>query len=532
MVSKRSALFLGTALIIWAGLGRDLSHGQVARFDSYQIQQIPANANIMLFPYFGDFAFFQSVGVRYIRSSGEGMDYLYGQGQSASASGAGGTGVASTRYGQVKKDGLDYPLVTQLSAHNYLMVSKHMTMDVSFAVTYRGFPNGTEDNTFDVEIIDPGFYAQMGSFTFGATRDGGLGLFNSINSDPYGGRRQSGFSANISMDVELTPYVRMRVYDKPSYRVDYVDARGNNDTLSGQRYPVFQNLLGLDFDWQMAEDKSLGYTFERTDSVPQSNEYDITSSVVHHQMVDYRQRVNPLTAVGLRSDTYWREYAESRSSQFQQDVLGYMNTDLTEDSSFNAALGFSYGQLKQDSAYETNSTSDAVIGRVGLQTRLTESLSHGISYSREQRAGFLTGFEVVDSIRYNIQWADPASWTVGFVTAYERITTRLANASSYDDWFNQLSASRPLTRDLVLTLATSYTLRMNGQARSGELGSDSLFITNDYDTWVSTVGLVQTLTDHLKLYAYVEHLERISPEQRLAGTRDTVGMTLGYYNDF
>jgi hypothetical protein len=73
---------------------------------------------------------------------------------------------------------------------------------------------------------------------------------------------------------------------------------------------------------------------------------------------------------------------------------------------------------------------------------------------------------------------------------------------------------------------------MNGQAQPGELGSDSLFISNDYDTWVSTVGLVQTLTDHLKLYAYVEHLERISPEQRLAGTRDTVGMTLGYYNDF
>lgn len=529
MGSKRCALVLGTALIMWLGSGRSLLFGQVARFDSYQIQQVPENANIMLFPYFGDFAFFQSVGVRYIRSSGEGMDYLYGQSQSASVSGEGATG---ERYGQVKKDGLDFPLITQLSSRNYLILSKHMTLDVSFSITYRGFPNGTEDDTFDVEIIDPGFYAQMGSFTFGATREGGLGLFSSINSDPYGGRRQSGFSANASMDVELTPYVRMRVFEKPSYRVDYVDARGNTDTLSGKRYPVFQNLLGLDFDWQMASDKSLGYTFERTDTVPQGNEYDINRSVVHHQMVDYRQKVNPLTAVGVRFDTYWRDYLDARGSQFQQDVLGYMNTDLTEDSSFNAGLGYSYGTLDRGGAYETNGTSDAVIGQVGLQTRLTESLSHGVSYERSQRSGFQAGFEVVDTIRYNIKWADPASWTVGFATAYERVTIRLANTSDYNDWLNEVSALRPLTKDLTLTLASSYMLRMNGSARAGELGGESLFVSNDYDTWTSTVGLVQTLTLHLKLYTYVEHMERLSPEPRLAGTRDTVGLTVGYFNDF
>lgn len=529
MGSKRCALVLGTALMIWVGWGQGLLFGQVARFDSYQIQQVPANANIMLFPYFGDVAFFQSVGIRYIRSSGEGMDYLYGQSQSASASGAGSTG---ERYGQVRKDGLDYPLITQLSSRNYLMVSKHMTLDVSFSITYRGFPNGTEDDTFDVEIIDPGFYAEMGSFQFGATKEGGLGFVNSINSEPYGGRRQSGFSAYVSMDVELTPYVRMRVFDKPSYRVDYVDERGSADALSGKRYPVFQNLLGLDFDWQMAQDKSLGYTFERTDTVPQGNEYDISRSVVHHQMVDYRQKVNPLTAVGVRFDTYWRDYLQTRGSQFQQDVLGYMNTDLTEDSSFNAGLGYSYGKSEQGGDYETDGTSEAVIGQVGLQTRLTESLSHGLAYERYQRSGFQAGFELVDTVRYNIKWVDPASWTVGFATAYERVAIRLANASDYDDWLNEVSASRPLTKDLTLTLASSYMMRMNAPAREGDLGRESVFISNDYDTWTSMAGLVQALTERLKLYAYVEHLERMSSDSRLAGTRDTVGLTLGYYNDF
>lgn len=529
MVSKRCVVAVGLALLLWAGFGGGTSFGQVARFDTYEIQQVPENANIMLFPYYGDFAFFQSVGVRYMKSSGAGMDYLYGTQQGADVS---GTGVAPTRYGAVKKDGLDFPLISQLSCRNYLLLSKYMAVDLSVALTYRGFPNGTEDDTFDVEIIDPGFYAQMGSFAFGASKDGWLGSFNGRNMAAYGGNRQSGFSANLSMDFELTPFVRGRVFDKPSYRVDYVDARGNTDFLSGQRYPVFQNLLGFDLDWQMAEDKNLGYTLERIDTIPQDNRYDITRSVVYHQMVDYRQQVNPLTAAGIRADTYWRDYLQARGKQFQQDVILYMNTDLTEDTTLDASLGYSYDELTQAASYETNGTSGAVIGGIGLQTRMTETLSHGIGYNRSQRAGFIAGTEITDALRYHIEWANPDNWSVGWVSAYEKVTPRLVRSSPYSDWLNQITASRPLAHDLMLTMVSAYTMRMNGTVQDGEIGADSLFMTNDYDTWGTTVGLVKTLTERLRLYTYVEHLERLSPNEKLAGTRNTIGMTLGYYNDF
>ena len=511
-------------------------HAQMARFDTYGLANVPQNANVELGPFSSDLSFFQSAGVRYIRSSGAGMEYLYSGGGGADATlvQPSGTYHQPNRYGRVKADGLDFPIISQLTARNYFLISKYFAVDISFALTYRYFPNATEDNAFDVEIIDPGFYATMGSFTFGASKDAWMGSFNGRNAEAYTGKESSGFSANMSADFELTPFIRGRMYDRPSYRVDYVDARGYTDNLSGQRYPVFENIAGVDMDWEMAPDKSLGYTFNRTDTVPQDNNYNIDRSVIYHQMLDYRQRFTPLTTGGARADYYWRDYLNKRGSQFQQDYLGYMNSDLTEDTSINLALGYSMGSLSgaTGGAYETNGTSDVIIGGAGVQTRLTETISHGIAYQRYQRAGFMAGFEITDAIRYHIKYADPETWAIGFSSAYESVSPALANATAYTDWENQISASRPLTRRLVLTMATAYIMRMNDTPSSGQIGDGDVFLSNDYDTWATTVGLIQTLTDKLKLYTYVEHLERLSSNPLLAGTRDTIGMTLGYYYDF
>ena len=520
----------GLISLAFFSLGLVAAHAQTARFDTYGIETVPDNANIRVGPFFSDLSFFQSAGVRYMRSSGVGMEYLYTGHAPGETTAAG----QPTRYGQVKKDGLEFPLISQLTARNYLLISKYLAVDISFALTYRAFPNGTEDNTFDVEIIDPGFYATMGSFTFGASKDAWMGSFNGNNAQAFTGKESSGFSANLSADFELTPYIRGRIYDRPSYRVDYVDAHGFKDSLSGQRYPVFQNLLGVDMDWEMAPDKSLGYTLSRTDTIPQGNSYNVSRSVIYHQMLDYRQQISPLTTVGARADYFWRDYLNQRGAQFQQDYLSYLNTSLTEDTTLNLSLGYSLGSLSSGStsAFETNGSSEAIIGGIGLQTRLTDSLSHGISYSRSQRAGFEAGYEITDGIRYNIQWTDAETWTVGFASAYQMVTPRLANAASYSDWENQLSASRPLTHRLMLTMATAYDLRMNNTPPAGGIGDGSLFLSNDYDTWATTVGLIHTLTDRLKLYTYAEHLERISSNPLLTGTRDTIGMTLGYYYDF
>ena len=505
-------------------------HAQTMRFDSYGIDAAPENANVRIGQFYSDFAFFQSAGIRYMHSTGAGMDYIF-NGQSANTAFVPGQ---PTSYGQVNKDGLDFPLVSQLSARNYFLISKYLSLDISFALTFRCYPLGTEDNTIDIEMIDPGFNAQMGSFTFGATKDSWQGSFNGRNTQAYTGSDSAGFSANISADFELTPFIRGRVYDRPSYRVDYVDAHGYTDSLSGQRYPVFENILGLDLDWQMAPDKGLAYTVTRDDVIPQDNEYDIERSVIYHQMLEYRQQISSLTTVGARADYYWRDYLEQRGAQFQQDYTGFLISDITEYSTVNLSLGYSMADISETgtSAYETNGSSDAVIGGAGLRTRLTDTLSHGFNYNRYQRAGFIAGYELVDAFRYNILWSEPDFWTLGFSTAYETVSPRLANAAPYTDWANQLTASRPLTQRLTLVMATAYILRANDEPAQDGIGDDDLFLSNDYNTWATTAGLIQDLTERLKLYYYGEHLERISSNESLAGTRDTIGMTLGYYYDF
>lgn len=533
MARKHSCHVIGSALVFLAGVSRVFAVGEENRFETYDLQKVPENANIMLFPYYGDFAFYQSAGVRYMRSSGEGMQYLYASHQqqvNAAVNPVSSTASPnSPEYGAIKKDGIEFPLVSQLITHNYFLLSKDSIFEATINFTYLAYPNGTEDNVFD---IGPQVDAQMGSFSFGASKDGWLGAFNGSNMEAHGGNRGAGASANFSSDFELTPYLRGRLFDQPSYRVDYVDARGNNDLLSGQKYPVFQNLAGADMDWQMAPDKTFSDTFSRTDTFPQNNGYDITRSVVYHQMADYRQQLSKLTAAGIRSDTYWRDYLNKRGKQFQQDTMGYINSDVTEDTTVNASLGYSLAKISGGNGYETNGTSGVVIGSAGFTTRMTESLSHGFSYSRSQRAGFLAGIEVLDSVRYNIQWSNPDTWAVGFITTYEQIATQLGNASNYTDWMSQLSVSRPLAPDLLMTVATAYTMMMNDTPRAGQLGADNLFIANDYDTWGTTVGVVKSFTENLKLYLYGEHLVRLSSNAQLAGTRDTVGMTLGYYYDF
>ena len=505
-------------------------HAQTMRFDSYGIASAPENANLRIGEFYSDFAFFQSAGIRYMRSSGAGMDYLY-DGKTPDTSFVPGQ---SSNYGKVNEDGLDFPLVSQLSARNYFLISKYLAIDASFAVTFRCFPLGTEDNTIDIEMVDPGFSAQMGSFSFGANKDAWQGAYDGRNAQGYTGSDSAGFSANLSADFELTPFIRGRVYERPSYRVDYVDAHGYKDSLSGQKYPVFENVLGTDLDWQMASDKGMSYTLTRTDGIPQDNSYDIDRSVIYYQLIEYRQQINPLTTVGARAQYHWRDYLDQRGAQFQQDYSTFLISDITEYSTVDATLGYSMGDLSETgtSAYETNGSSDAMIGGAGIRTRLTDTLSHGFHYDRSQRAGFIAGYELVDAFRYNILWSEPNFWTIGFSSAYESVSPRLANAAPYADWANQLSASRPLSQRLTLVMATAYILRMNDEPAPDGIGDGDLYLSNDYNTWATTAGLIQDLTERLKLYYYGEHLERISSNESLAGTRDTIGMTLGYYYDF
>jgi hypothetical protein len=325
--------------------------------------------------------------------------------------------------------------------------------------------------------------------------------------------------------------------------VDYVDDRGIADSLSGRKYPVFQNVVGLDLDWLMAKDKNVAYSVSRTDTIPQEDFFEAQRSVIYRQSLAYQQQLNPVVAAGARADYIWRDYAEGRGSQRQQDYLGFLSMDVTENTLIKTSLGYSMADLSDAGGNESNGVSDSVIGSINVSTRLTDRMAHSFGYSRRQRAGFMTGLEIVDALSYGLTWANEL-WSVGILSSYQTVETRLSNAANYRDWVNQLTASRALSPDLTLTLATAYSLRYNDAPQVGmtdetaeegdEEGAEEgiVMLANDYDTWASNAGLTYLLTEHLVAYTYVDHTVRTSEASEMNFTRDTVGMTLVYRHDF
>jgi len=507
------------AALFACGVLTDTACGQMLRFDSYRDFVVPDNANIRLGSFYSDWSMAQSAGVRYMRSSGEGSDYLFQNGR-----------------GQIKDDGLEFPLVTSLSLQNYLMISKYMDLDLSFNVTYSYFPNRTEDNQFDFNMISQGLSARMGAFTITAARDSVDGTFNGNNASAgaytHGAGAEKGFSANLSTEFDLTPYVKGRVYDSPAYTVSYVDERGRADQLRGNEYRYIQNTVGLDLDWLMAKDKDLSPAVVHTDTWPLDKTFNQTRSSVTTPSLTYQQQLSPVLLVGTRADWTWREFdANIRGNQFQEDYTVFMGADLTENTVLRAGGGYSLATLTNAGAAEQNGDTGAVVGNVSLQSMLTERTTHSIGYTRRMDGGFGAGLEVTDEYRYAIAWHND-EWSWSFLTAYSHVQPRLALVSDYTDWLNQLGVTRTLTQHLTAMLNAAYTIRQNGPVQQNDLNGNSIFVANDYSTWAVNLGLSQQLTDHLSVYYYVEHLMESGDTSTLDFERDTVGATITYQHDF
>lgn len=496
-------------------LAASVSTGQTLRFDAHREREVPDSANLRVGPFYSDIAFSQSVGYRYVTSSGDGSSFLY-----------------DNEQGRILKDGSDLPLISRLSVRNYMLISKYADLDVSFVLGYRHFPMETEENEFTFDVVGPGIFAHLGSFEFGdGDGAGGGSRFNGRGeASAFMGESGASLSASVSTDFELTPYVRGCLYDVPCYRTEYVDERGFADNISGNKYTSFQNLLGLDLDWLMAKDKNLAYSGSRADTIPEDDSFDIQRSVVYNQGVTYQQQLNPVAAAGVRANYIWRQYDEVRGDQFQQDYTTFLGADLSPDTKLQTAIGYSMGELTSGGDWETNGSSDTVIGMIRLSSRLTERVTHDLGYEKRQRGGFSGGFEVVDAYSYGVGWASP-EFSIGYRTAYEVVEARLFNGNDYSDWLHQITVMKPLSQDLTLTLASAYTIRENNELQAGEAGAGNRMIEESYDTWVSNIGLAYVLGRYWTLNTYVEHLERFSDAEDLVFTRNMAGINLTYSRD-
>ncbi len=496
------------------------ARGQMLRFDNYRDLVIPDNANIRFGSFYSDWAFAQSVGVRYTRTSG-----------------AGATTLEEGRLGRTREDGLEFPMVSTLNMQNYLLINKYMDLDLSVNISYSYFPAGTEDDQLDVNIVSEGMTARMGAFTMSVTRDGAAGSFNgrNVTANAYtrsDGSKGADVSATLSTEFDITKFVRARLYDTPSYTADYVDRRGRSDNLRGDKYRYFQNTLGLDLDWLLAKGQELAYSFMRLDTWPQDNDLNQARSTVTRHSLVYQNQVNPVFMVGARADFTWREFDESlRGNQFQQDYLGFIGADLSENTTLNLGGGYSSASLVDPGPYEQDGSSDSVIGLASLRSMLTDRTAHSMGYSRRQEGGFEAGLEIIDQYRYAIEWHNN-TWSWSYLTLYETVQPRLAMVSEYSDWLNQLGMTRVLSRNVTAVANVAHTVRNNGEVATGDVNADQVFISQDYTTWAVNVGLTQRFTDNLAAFYYAEHLVQSGADASLDFERDTVGATLTYQHDF
>lgn len=477
---------LGSLLLAAAGSAT----AQNLRYSNYREVGVPDYATFRLGPFYSNWAFSQTAGYRYSRSSQAQTDVIRGEGR-----------------GQIQEDGSELPLISTMAFRNYLIINRRTDVEASVTVGYEYYPLGTQDGGWFV--TPPGA---------GITGD---------------------FSLQFQLQPSQSPDIKCRIYDRPYYRIDYVDVRGQTDLYGGRRYEHFDNVLGMDVDWLTAKDQNLAISASRSDVIPFGSRFDDVRSTTYGESQAYEWQVNPLWMVGADASYSYSMYPSSdRGNAFGQNYGGHTELAPTERTKLNGALGYSLYKLVSPGPGEDSGSSAAVVGSAGLKTQLSKHVSHGLSVNRTQSGGFRTALEIDTSVSYTISWA--SEWlTAGAFATYSKNEPRLTDLPGYSAVTYGLSAKHPLTKRVDLLGSTSYDTRYSDSPSTVSTNSpvtasllEDPTLTTDYSTWVSSLGLAFQLFKEVSLSLSAEHAERFSDNDSIAFTRDTFWALMTYTHQF
>jgi hypothetical protein len=342
-----------------------------------------------------------------------------------------------------------------------------------------------------------------------------------------------GVFAAVNASFQATPYLRGKIYDTPSYRRDFVDLRGVVDNYGGEEYTRFENTLGADVDWLMAKDKSLALSIRRVDVIPQEDAFTNSEYTAYQESVAYEQQVTREIMAGVRAWYAQTMYPSSdRGDTFGQNYTAYTAMQLTERSKLGASVGYSrYSDSDAQGVTNGETSSATVIGSIDLTTELAKDLSHSIGYSRSQANDFSSGVDVTDNFRYSIR-CNGVLWSALLSTALNTVNPNLTTLPGYTDWVNYLGLSYRLTRYVVLSADTTYSVRNNEAVSPEDVNPDDPLENADYTTWVSRVGTSFLLTKSVSLTTYFEHAQRDSDAPDVPYERDTFELVLNYTHAF
>lgn len=474
MFIKRSQLSAGGLLVVLFVAGAATVRAQNLRYDNYREVTIPEYATIQFGPFHSSWAFLLTAGYRYVETTGAGTDFLF---------------VGSR--GRLKKDGSDYPVIVGLDTRNYLVIGPHTDLDVSLGLRYEYYPMDTQTSEFRVFL--PG----------------------------------EGLDANLSMETEPLPYLRMRFYDRFAWDADYLDTRGFEDRYGGRRFENIANTIGVDGDLLLAARHNLGLGLSRGDRWALDDEWEDQSRVTHNGYLLYQYEMTDYMIVGLRGGLKHMDYpeADDRPSTLINNYRVDINTRLTERTTFTAFTGYAIGTVSG-----TNSVLDVdtTLYGIGLQTRLRPNLRHGVSYARGLRGGYEWSLEGFDQLKYEMRWnGEFSKWNL--YTRWQTRDPNSTNVNDYTDWTSGVQCEVAVLPAVSLVGSVRYSERSNDDDQPVAFRSPEL--TSDYETWAYKAGPVVRLTDELKFEVFGEYIERDGDNDDLDYTRTIVSALLTYRHE-
>ncbi len=460
---------------------------QSLRFSNHRELDVPDYATMRYGPAYLAIEFSQQAGYQYTESEGAGTDYLFG-----------------SRRGKTREDGSDYPLISSLVLRNYLILGRHMDLDASLQMTYSQYPNETQEDEFIFHLVEEGVLA------------------------------------SISMEIELTPFVKGMLYESPSFLTDYVDTRGIEDEQGGRGYERFENEFGLDLDWLVAKEANLGLSLGRTDVMPSDAEFDSREQATHELSVIYEQQVSKFLILGgnLNYESYLHEAATWGDSE-KLSYNAIARVRLTDRTRASLSIGSSAGTV---SSFELLTDDDSLVSTaeyeteseilsVWLETQLADSLSHNVEIVRDLVDGYNSAFETSDAFTYNLEW-NGEFVSLSFSSALMDVEPVSESVNAYSHWSGDLNGSWQATSFVNISFSTSYTIRDNeGIEIAGDEEVDEE-LSFDYDTWTSRLGMSFPIAKDLAFSTYVQRTERESDSANLQFTRLSTGTFLTYHHVF
>lgn len=450
--------------------------GVMFRYDQHREITPPTDATLRIGPWYSNLGMNLGAGYRYTRFSGTGVDFL-----------------ENNDRGEVKDDGSEFPLRAGLSLGNYLILTRKLDIRLDISVNYVHYPLETQEDELNIDLTDEGIYA------------------------------------TFSTSFQPSRYSRFFIYDDILYRTDYIDPRGLEDYYGGSAYEYFQNIVGIDWDWQPAPMDSFSASVSRQDTIPMDDEFDSQEVVRYAEMLSYSRRLARYAIAGVVGNAAQSlAQTDERPDSYIYGLNAFTDLQLTRNTQAEGSIGQNFAVTSGGNLEEDRETSSLAMG-IRLMNDLPGDRSQEFGYSRSLSESFEGGVDIMDVLSYSYRWSRsvlPGS----FSTTYVSSDPQDGGRSDYADWTSRLDLRYRLTRKIRLNFALSYAMRMNDDVGVDDEGNPEL--SNDYETLTATLGTSFRLTRKSSFSAYASHVDRTSDNADLAYTRDMVGFDVVWAHQF